>query len=56
MNDDTPKGTRRITGEEAARMLLPDELLRQLEAIYRGAARTDKPVDWSQVIEREDKP
>jgi hypothetical protein len=56
MSGDTPRGTRRITGEEAARMLLPTELLQKLEAIYRGATRTDKPADWSQVIKREDEP
>jgi hypothetical protein len=56
MSDDTPKGTRRITGEEAARMLILDEVLQKLEAIYRGATRTDKPVDWSQVIKGKDEP
>ena len=53
--DDESKGTRRITGEEAAHMLLGGQTLRWLEGVYRGTARTHKPVDWSQVIQSKEK-
>jgi hypothetical protein len=54
--DDAPKGTRRITGEEAAHMLLGGQTLRWLESVYRGTVRTSGPVDWSQVIQSKEKP
>jgi hypothetical protein len=55
-HDDAPKGTRRITGEEAAHMLLGGQTLRWLESVYRGTVRTSGPVDWSQVIQSKEKP